>query len=203
MVGLERTLQSKLNVHAIGPPLGLPVRLNWLSSKETRLKLWSYYKSLRNKVDREIKNSKRCSYNAKFSESSGNLKEMWKTINSIKCRNSIINEIIVDKVHSINSQKELQIFLIANLQTSGLGWPHNFQNPLPFYHYLNSTSPIFNLTDIQPSEELNILKKSVTNKSAGLDCIPNKLLKIAADIIAEPLCFLFDASISTEQFCPQ
>ena len=44
---------------------------------------------------------------------------------------------------------------------------------------------------------LNLLKNLVTNKSAGLDRILNKLLKVAADIIFEPLCLLFNNSIAS------
>ena len=40
-------------------------------------KLWSDYKSLRNQVNREMKNSKiKCYYIAKFSKGTGNPKEM-------------------------------------------------------------------------------------------------------------------------------
>ena len=45
-----------------------------------------------------------------------------------------------------------------------------------------------------------LLRKIDEKKSAGLDNIPNKLLKIAADVVAPPLTAIFTASINTGIF---
>ena len=65
-----------------------------------------------------------------------------------------------------------------------------------FNHFITATSSTFQLTHIKLSDVVNLLKNLDINKSAGLDRIPNKLLKSAADIIAESLCLLFNTSIS-------
>jgi len=61
-----------------------------------------------------------------------------------------------------------------------------------FNLYITPAISVFQLTCINPSDVLDLLKNWVTNKSAGLDRIPNKLLKVAGDSIAEPLRLLFN-----------
>ena len=163
-------------------------------------KLWSDYKSLRNQVNREIKNSKKCYYIAKFSKGTGNPKEMWKTINSIKGKSqkdSTISEITVDETHSINNREEIADFINNHFTNIGPQLASQLPNPTKtFNHFINATSSTFQLTHIKLSDVLNLLKNLDINKSAGLDRSPNKLVKFAGDIIAESLCLLFNTSIS-------
>ena len=172
-----------------------------IAHKQNDSKLWSEYKSLRNQCNREIKNSKKRFYHAKFSDHSSNPKEIWKTINSITGRSQkdpIINEINVDETHCINNQDEIADFLNCHFTNIGPRLAAKLPTATKaFNHFINPASSVFQLTYINPSDVLNLLKNLVTNKSAGLDRIPNKLLKIAADIIAEPLCLLFNISIAS------
>ena len=46
----------------------------------------------------------------------------------------------------------------------------------------------------------NLLTKIDEKKSVGLDNIPNRLLKIAADVVAPSLTAIFTGSINTEIF---
>jgi len=83
-------------------------------------------------VKREIKNSKKCYYIAKFSKGTGNPKEMRKTINSIKGRSqkdSTISEITVDETHSTNNRKEIADFI--NNHFTNIGPQLAFQLPNP------------------------------------------------------------------------
>ena len=96
-------------------------------------KLWSDYKSLRNQVNREITNSKKCYYIAKFSKGTGNPKEMWKTINSIKGKSqkdSTISEITVDETH-INNREEITDFINNHFTNIGPQLASQLPNPTP------------------------------------------------------------------------
>ena len=115
-------VKSKRVRRTASPWLTHEIKLLIIKRDRTRLsarnsndpKLWSDYKSLRNQVNREIKNSKRRYYIAKFSKGTGNPKEMWKTTNSIKGKSqkdSTISEITVDETHSINNREEIADFI--------------------------------------------------------------------------------------------
>ena len=54
---------------------------------------------------------------------------------------------------------------------------------------ITPASSVFQLTFINSSDVLNLLKNLVANKSAGLVRIPNKLLKVAANIIPSPFVY--------------
>ena len=124
-------------------------------------KLWSDYKSLRNQVNREIKNSKKCYYIAKFSKGRGNPKEMWKTINSIKGKSqkdSTIREITVDETDSINNREEITDFINNHFTNIGPQLASQLPNPTKtFNHFINATSSTFQLTHIKLSDVLNLL----------------------------------------------
>lgn len=123
--------------------------------KSNDSKLWSDYKSLRNQVNREIKNSKKRYYNAKFSENTGNPKEIWKTINSIKGRSQkdpqIINEINVDETHRINNHEEIADFLNSHIGPQLASQLPN--STKAFNHFINAVPSILQLTSIKPIDD--------------------------------------------------
>ena len=67
-------------------------------------------------------------------------------------------------------------------------------------YYLEPTHSIFSLKTSTVDTVYKLLTKIDEKKSVGLDNIPNKLLKIAADVIAPSLTAIFTASINTGIF---
>ena len=54
-----------------------------------------------------------------------------------------------------------------------------------------------NATSCSSNEVRKLLEKLETQKSTGLDNLPPKMLKIVAGVLAAPLAFLFNQSISS------
>ena len=67
-------------------------------------------------------------------------------------------------------------------------------------YYLEPTHSIFSLKPPTVDTVYKLMLRKIDEKSAGLDNIPNKLLKIAADVIAPSLTAIFTASINTAIF---
>ena len=67
-------------------------------------------------------------------------------------------------------------------------------------YYLEPTHSIFSLKTPTVDTVYKLLTKIDEKKSVGLDNIPNKLLKIAADVIAPSLTAIFTAPINTGIF---
>ena len=64
----------------------------------------------------------------------------------------------------------------------------------------NSDSPSFHFTYIPVENVLTTLRYLKVSKSTGTDKIPAKMLRIAADVIASSLTFIFNLSLSTGIF---
>ena len=62
------------------------------------------------------------------------------------------------------------------------------------------TTPSFHFSNIPVENVLNTLRHLNVSKGTGLDKIPAKMLRIAADIIAPSLTYIFNLSISTGVF---
>ena len=63
--------------------------------------------------------------------------------------------------------------------------------------YLISTNSTFSFKSCSSNEVRELLEKSETKKSTGLDNLPPRMLKIAAGVLAPSLTFLFNQSISS------
>ena len=64
----------------------------------------------------------------------------------------------------------------------------------------NSDSPSFHFTYIPVENVLTTLRYLKVSKSTGTDKIPAKMLRIAADVIAPSLTYIFNLSLSTGIF---
>ena len=66
------------------------------------------------------------------------------------------------------------------------------------YYYQNPRQDIlFNFSEIHPDEVIHQLANLKISKSTGIDNIPAKALKIAANIIGPSLTWIFNLSIKT------
>ena len=66
--------------------------------------------------------------------------------------------------------------------------------------YLDPTDGTFSLQFLSVNTVTRLLKTIDEKKSAGLDNTPNKLLKIAAEVVAPSLTKIFNQSIITGTF---
>ena len=65
----------------------------------------------------------------------------------------------------------------------------------------NSQDITFSFPEITKSEISKIIREINTGKSTGYDQIPGSFIKIASDILDEPLTKIFNRSISENKFC--
>ena len=64
--------------------------------------------------------------------------------------------------------------------------------------FLISTNQTFTIGSCCTSEVLKLLENLEVNKATGLDNLPSKFLKLAANILAPSLTFMFNQSISSD-----
>lgn len=74
------------------------------------------------------------------------------------------------------------------------------QNNCDFKQYLLKPKTNFRLEKISVKSVLEILNSLVTKKAVGIDYISSKLLKIAAPVLAESLCKIFNKFVETGTF---
>ena len=63
--------------------------------------------------------------------------------------------------------------------------------------YVNSVDGVFSFQRINVQKVIKLLKAIDVGKATGLDKIPNRLLKIAADVVAPSLTGIFNQSLVT------
>ena len=132
------------------------------------------------------------------------MKKTWKIINKVSAK------------HLSKTKKISEIRTWEKVITSPTAIAEAFNNyfstvgsnlasdiPLTEYgpeYYLEPTHSILSLKPPTVETVYKLLTKIDEKKSVGLDNIPNKLLKIAADVVAPSLTAIFTASINTGIF---
>ena len=76
-------------------------------------------------------------------------------------------------------------------------------NPIICKNKENNLNHTFSFPKITRPEITKIIKELDTNKSIGKDQIPASFIKIAFDILDEPLTKIFNRSISKNKFCEE
>ena len=66
--------------------------------------------------------------------------------------------------------------------------------------YVNPVNEVFSFQRINVLKVIKLLKAIDVSKATGLDKIPNRLLKIAADVVAPSLTGIFNQSLVTGIF---
>ena len=149
---------------------------------------WGQYRQTRNQINENLDLHR------------GDMKKTWKLINDLSSRSAFkpkrISEVIV---------KEQVVTSPADMAEAFNNYFSNVKNladeiPLAQYEpgvYLNTTDERFSLKPPNVDKVYNLLHTIDEKKSVGLDKIPNKLLKIAANVVAPSLTAIFSASICT------
>ena len=168
---------------------------------------WELYQAARNKVNIEMRKAKSNYYRKKIEDcKKTDPKTTWKLINSLTGKvnkPAHVNEIRVgDKIISDDKgiSEAFNDFFI-NIGPK-LAAQSTKQSSNKVATYLNSSSdiPPFRFSNIPVENVLLTLKQLKVSKSTGLDKIPAKILKIASDIIAPSMTFIFNLSLSTGIF---
>ena len=151
------------------------------------------YNLFRNKVNRELKKSKKNYYSQYFKENSNNTKKVWEGIKSIintKNPNSTaINQLKV-KNKIIDNPKDIAETINTFFTNIGPNTEINIpRNPAvkPEKYLRNRNQFNFLIAHISNEEVLEIITR-LENKSTGPQSIPINLLKIIPDLILVPLC---------------
>ena len=204
-------LKTKRVRHKVSPWLtpdlkGMIIKRNNLKKKAVRsgdLNDWNEYKRLRNKTNNKLRDTKAAYYHKEIENNSGNVREIWKTINDLmsrKIKSNTINELKVNNL-SFTEPSEIADELNKHFTEVGSTLASILpQNNCDFKQYLLKTKTNFRLEKISVKSVLETLNCLVTKKAVGLDHISSKLLKVAAPVLAESLCKIFNKSVETGTF---
>ena len=147
---------------------------------------------MRNHTNNEIKKAKRFYFTKNLDLHKDDIKKTWKLINELNSRNrkktNNISEIKMEEV--ITSPIEMAEAFNSYFTNVGVNLAAKIPSPkFTPESYLTPTDKIFSIQIPTIITVCRLLKAIDENKSVGLDNIPNKLLKMAADVVAPSLVF--------------
>ena len=166
--------------------------------------IWCQYRQVRNHTNNEIKKAKRLYFTKNLDFHKDDIKKTWKLINELNSRNrkdtNNISEIKMGE-EAITSPMEMAEVFNSYFTNVGV----NLAAKIPSLKftpesYLTPTDKICSIQIPTTTTVYRLLKAIDENKSVGLDNIPNKLLKMAADVVAPSLTEIFSQSINTGIF---
>lgn len=165
---------------------------------------WLQFKKCRNLVNNEIKKAKELYYKRALDENEGNSRQTWKIVNELtsrKTNNCCIKE-IKSNGNSIYGPPELADAFNDHFSSIGpkLASQIYSNNGPSHLHYLEGTDKRFELKCTDPSRVFSLLSKLCKSKATGLDMISARLLRECADLIADPMCSIFNQSIRSGIF---
>ena len=149
------------------------------------------YKTLRNKVTIELRNTKRAYYNNEIEKQKGDPKRTWKTINQLignQKSNPAITEVKIND-ESITSPAGITetfnnhfVNVGSKLASeNGDSTEHSFRD---FKDFIQPASGIFEFRTTDTRKVCKLINKLCTSKATGLDGISARLLKAAAPVIS-------------------
>ena len=162
------------------------------------------YKKYRNKLTTIIRTSRKMHYAEKLNQVKSNMKSTWRIINDLigKKQNPLPNDKFTMNENIINPQDTANTFnsyfinigpnLSNNIGNQNKDFTTFLTKPTQFSMFLNPTNP---------NEIIKITKDLNTSKSYGHDRISTSLLKQIIHVIASPLTYIFNLSITTGE-CP-
>ena len=163
------------------------------------------YNIFRNRVNRELKKSKKEYYSQYFEDNYNNSKKIWEGIRSIininksksTCINQLnVNEKIIDNPKNI--VEALNNFFVNVGPNTEKSIPHNpVVNPEKYLK--NRIQHDFIISNISTDEVMDIINQ-LESKSTGPNSIPVNLLKLIPDLILAPLCKIISNSFITGIF---
>ncbi|CAB4022158.1 Hypothetical predicted protein, partial [Paramuricea clavata] len=166
---------------------------------------WIKFRAIRNKVNSELKKAKKNYFCNKIKDCVRvkDPKQSWKLINNLLGKNNKSNNISQLKVEDVIISDDIKIAESFNDFFVNIG--AKLANEIE----INSTDftslqsvPFrpdiqFKFSEISTHEVCLQLRNLKTSKSTGIDTIPARALKIAAEIISPSLTWIFNLSIKT------
>ena len=163
------------------------------------------YNLFRNRVNRELKKSKKNYFTDFFEVNNNNIKKTWEGIRSIininKSKLPHVSHINVKGKQIDNPKKVAESFnnFFVNVgQNTEKNIPSN-PKIKPEKYLNNRTQLNFIIAHISNEEVLQIIT-SLQNKSTGPQSIPIRLLKLISDLILIPLCMFIKQSFLTGKY---
>ena len=165
---------------------------------------WLIYKKTRNKVNIELRNSKKDYYSTKIAGDRSNPKEAWKTINNLLGRQSkstTVNELKLNESSLTNPKDIAEGFndYFSNIGTnlaSKIGTSNcNFET---YVEKVKSEYTAFQPVTVNLVYQL--LSGLSAKKATGVDKISSKIIKIASPSISDSLTHIFNQSITLSLF---
>ena len=117
-----------------------------------------------------------------------NVKKQW---GKQRIAYQAVNDFLIHETETFRNQ---QILLFLNVKSQGGNLPSSNINPMI---YVRHSSQVFNFRNITFTEVKDEISKINDGKSAGLNKISNKLLKVTGETIVSSLTYIFNLSINT------
>ena len=160
------------------------------------------FKTYRNKLNNLIRKSKREYFYSKFRNTRNNIKETWKTINSIIGRRknrSVQSTFKTEQAEKLTDPKKISdafnTFFVDIGPKLASKIQHTGKN---YFDYLNQpASSCMYTKPVVPEEVVKIIAKFNQNKSPGHNDIGNMIVKKVATEISKPLSTIFNCSLKT------
>jgi len=165
---------------------------------------WMNFRAAKNRVNNDIKKTKKDYYHQHFDQNTDSSKEIWKTINEIlsreSCQNPYIKSIKVSN-KTFSDSKEIAETFNAHFAEIGTKLAGNIPDgPNTFADYLTQSSCSFTLQHTSTEEITKIINSMDTTKATGLDGIPPYFIKTACPVICQSLVNIFNRSIDAGIF---
>ena len=162
--------------------------------------IWKEFKGARNKVNNSIKKAKPKYFSEKLDASKCNPRKTWRVINELQsrqCKSTQVSQIKLGQRVFTSSKDISEAF---NNHFTSIGQTLAREIPTvdidPLY-YVKPSDRVFSFEWINVQEVVTLVKGIDGRKATGLDNIPCKLLKIAADVVAPSLTCIFNQSLLT------
>ena len=172
-------------------------------AKSNSPELWVKYKKARNQVNTCIKNAKRKYFRDNLDANKKDPKKTWKLINELQNRLKKSTTIPGIKINNKTMTSETDIAEEFNTFFTNVGdklaagiTPTNV-DPLS---YIDQADSSFSFSKVNVDTVVATLQKLDGRKATGLDKIPSRLLKVAAEVVAPSLTQIFNKSISMGVF---
>ena len=196
----------------ITPPIIKLIRerdklFNRKKSQPNNDNITALYNLFRNRVNRELKKSKKAYYNNYFNEHKNNIKMTWNGIKSIiNTKNTTSYNIshLSDNGKVINKPDEIanavNNFFVNVGPNTERTVPRTPPEKIPPEFYLKQRKQFNFIVAHVSEEEIFEIINALENKATGPNSIPLKLLKLIPDLIILPLCKIINTSFGTGKF---
>ena len=159
--------------------------------------IWKEFKGARNKVNNSIKKAKRKYFSKKLDASKCNPRKTRRLINELQSRQCKSTKVSQSKLGQQVFTSSEDISEAFNNHFTSIGQTVAREIPTvdidPLY-YVKPSDRVFSFERINVQEVVTLVKGI---EATGLDNIPCKLLKIAADVVAPSLTCIFYQSLLT------